>query len=75
MNAPIRFCLIIAFGTLAPVALFYAWLFEHLLEPSLPLIPLAAASLALLGAGASGYHTAELFAELFADMERKETGR
>lgn len=71
MSAPIRFCLIIAFGTLAPVALFYAWLFEHLLEPSLPLIPLASALLAIMSAGAAGYHTAELF----ADLEQRGIGR
>jgi hypothetical protein len=47
---------------------FYAWLFIHLLEPSLPLIPICAAICALGAAGAAGWH----LAELFADMERIE---
>lgn len=68
MNPKIRFSLIIAFGLLAPVALFYAYLFEHVLNPSLPVIPLAAALLALMSAGAAGWHVAELF----ADMERAD---
>lgn len=66
MKPQIRFCLIIAFALLAPVALFYAYLFEHFLEPSLPMIPIAAALLALMSAGAAGWN----LAELFADMER-----
>jgi hypothetical protein len=69
MKPQIRFCALVAFALLAPVALFYAYLFEHFLNPSLPVIPLAAALLALMCAGAAGYHAAELF----ADMERNET--
>jgi hypothetical protein len=68
MSPKIRFCVAVAFALLAPVALFYAYLFEHLLEPSLPIVPLAAAALALLSAGAAGWNVAELF----ADMERIE---
>jgi hypothetical protein len=68
MNPKIRFCLIIAWAIAAPVALFYAWLFEHMLEPSLPVIPLCGALIALMSAGAAGWH----LAELFADMERNE---
>lgn len=66
MNPKIRLMVVAAFTLLAPLALFYAWLFEHMLEPSLPIIPLAAAMLALMCGGAAGYNVAELF----GDMER-----
>lgn len=66
MNPKIRFCVIIACGLAAPIFLFYAWLFMHLLQPSLPLIPICAALLALGFAGMAGFN----LAELFADMER-----
>jgi hypothetical protein len=68
MNPKIRFCVVIAYALAAPVMGFYAWLFMHLLEPSLPLIPICAAICALGAAGAAGWH----LAELFADMERIE---
>ncbi len=68
MNPKIRFCVVISYALLSPVCLFYAWLFMHLLEPSLPPIPICAALLGLGSAGAAGWN----LAELFADMEREE---
>ena len=68
MNPKIRFCMVIAYALLAPIALFYAYLFDHLLNPSLPLIPICGALLALGAAGAAGFN----LAELFADMEGNE---
>lgn len=64
MNPRIRFCLAIAYALAAPIALFYAWIFERLLEPSLPIIPLAMALLGCMSAGASGFQIAELFADM-----------
>jgi len=64
MNIKIRLAVVGAFVILAPVALFYTYLFEHFLDPSLPVIPVAAAALGLMSAGAAGYHVAELFADL-----------
>jgi hypothetical protein len=55
MSPRIRFCLAIAYALAALVALFYAYLFEHLLQPSLPVIPLAIALLGLMSAGAAGF--------------------
>lgn len=69
MNAKIRLAVIAAFIILAPVALFYAYLFEHLLQPSLPVIPAAAALLGLMSAGAAGFHLAELFSDLDRAMD------
>lgn len=66
MNPKIRLTLAAAFLVLALASLSFAWLFMHLLEPSLPIIPLAAAANALLSAGACGWH----IAEMFHDMER-----
>ncbi len=70
MSPKIRFCLIVAWAIAAPIALFYAWLFEHMLEPSLPVLPIAGALLALMCAGAAGFE----IAELFADMEGADNG-
>lgn len=69
MNPKIRFCLIAAYALGSVIALFYAWLFEHMLNPSLPIIPIAGALLALMCAGAAGFQ----IAELFADMEGADT--
>lgn len=66
MNPKIRFAVIIACGLAAPIFGFYAWLFMHLLEPSLPIIPVCCALIALGFAGMVGWN----LAELFADMER-----
>lgn len=75
MNPKIRFCLIIAYALAAPIALFYAYLFEHMREPSLPVIPLAAALLGLMSAGAAGFQVAELFADMEKDEAAKTVSR
>lgn len=64
MNPKIRFCVAISYALLAPVMVFYAWLFMHLREPSLPLIPICCALLGLGSAGAAGWNLAELFADM-----------
>ena len=60
MSTRMHVCLMAAYSLLAIACLGYAYLFEHVLQPSLPIIPIGMALLALGCAGAVGNHFAQL---------------